>query len=146
MDWFESKTIVVPFDFSKHSVAAVKLAESMIGNQRQLHIVHVIPDLSASTYPGIIEGPFDDDVRKRDAETKMTEELCDVVTDAVSLQVRVGDPGSTIIAFANEIEADLIVMPSHGRTGIPRLLLGSVAERVIRLAECPVLIMRQAKK
>ena len=132
----------MPFDFSKESVEAVKLAETMVDDEPQIHVVHVIPDLHASTYPGLIDSPFDDDVRKREAKAKMVEELCDVATDAISLEVRVGDPGSTIVKFAGEVEAELIVMPSHGRSGISRMLLGSVAERVLRLAECPVLIVR----
>ena len=46
-------------------------------------------------------------------------------------------------SFAQEKHAELIVIPSHGRTGITRLLIGSVAERVVRLAHCPVLVLRK---
>ncbi|MEZ6094353.1 MAG: universal stress protein [Pirellulaceae bacterium] len=53
-----------------------------------------------------------------------------------------GDPGSEITRFAKENDAGLIVISSHGRTGVSRLLLGSVAERVVRLAPCPVLVLR----
>ena len=54
-----------------------------------------------------------------------------------------GDPGHEIVKYAEEIDADLIVIPSHGRTGLTRLLIGSVAERVVRLAHCPVLVLRK---
>ena len=54
----------------------------------------------------------------------------------------IGDPGSEITKLAKEVGAHLIIMPSHGRTGISRLLLGSVAERVLRLSHCPVLVLR----
>lgn len=63
------------------------------------------------------------------------------LTDAHAA-VRIGDPGGEIAAFAEELGAELIVLPSHGRTGLRRLLIGSVAERVIRLAHCPVLVLR----
>ena len=53
-----------------------------------------------------------------------------------------GDPGSEIAKLATDIQANLIVIPSHGRTGFKRILLGSVAERVLRLSACPVLVLR----
>lgn len=63
----------------------------------------------------------------------------------VSWRVAVGVPFEEIGKAAREEQADLIVMGTHGRTGLGRLLLGSVAERVIRTAPCPVLTVRQAK-
>jgi universal stress protein A len=56
--------------------------------------------------------------------------------------IRVGRPAHEIIAAAREWQADLIVIASHGRRGVPRLLLGSVAEEVVRHAPCPVLVVR----
>jgi len=53
-----------------------------------------------------------------------------------------GDPAEQILRVANEIHADLIVMGTHGRTGLERLLMGSVAEQVLRQAPCPVLTVR----
>jgi universal stress protein A len=57
-----------------------------------------------------------------------------------------GTPEAEIVAFAEEKRADLIVMASHGRTGLSRLLMGSVAEAVLRRATCPVLIVKQPAK
>ena len=57
--------------------------------------------------------------------------------------IREGDPGLLIADYAAEVHADLIVMPSHGYHGVKRLLLGSVAERVLRHANCPVLVLRR---
>ena len=59
------------------------------------------------------------------------------------MAVRFGDPASEIVDFASGIAADIIVLPSHGRTGLTHLLIGSVAERVIRLAKCPVLVLKE---
>jgi nucleotide-binding universal stress UspA family protein len=54
-----------------------------------------------------------------------------------------GEPAHGIADYAQDKKAELIVIPSHGRTGITRLLIGSVAERVVRLAHCPVLVLRK---
>ena len=61
----------------------------------------------------------------------------------VRIELIIGNPPHGIADFAEQIDADLIVMPSHGRTGLKRLLIGSVAERVVRLAHCPVLVLRK---
>jgi nucleotide-binding universal stress UspA family protein len=66
-------------------------------------------------------------------------------TGAWEAQVTVGDPAAEIVALADTLGVDLIVMATHGRTGLPHLLLGSVAEKVVRHAPCPVLLVRQRK-
>ena len=58
----------------------------------------------------------------------------------------IGDPGHEITEYAEEIGASLIITPSHGRTGLSRLLIGSVAERVVRLAKCPVMVLKSKHK
>jgi nucleotide-binding universal stress UspA family protein len=63
-----------------------------------------------------------------------------------SYRVQVGVPFEEIVKVAEEERADMIVMGTHGRGGLNRVLLGSIAERVIRLAPCPVLTVRQAKR
>ena len=60
----------------------------------------------------------------------------------IKVECLVGDPGKEIVDLAESLRANMIIMPSHGRKGLSRLLLGSVAERVLRLASCPVLILR----
>ena len=72
----------------------------------------------------------------------MREKLADKKYAGVQMKVSFGDPGSEIAAFAKTEKADLIVLPSHGRTGLRHLLIGSVAEKVVRLAHCPVLVLR----
>lgn len=61
---------------------------------------------------------------------------------AMEHHLEYGDPAAVILKFAREIGADLIVMGTHGRTGLRRLLMGSVAEQVVRKASCPVLTLR----
>ena len=58
-------------------------------------------------------------------------------------EVRSGPPGPTVVAFAGEGNADLVIMGSHGRTGVTRLLLGSVARHVLHHSSCSVLVVRQ---
>ena len=57
-------------------------------------------------------------------------------------EVLVGDPGTVCADRAASLKAELIVIPSHGRSGVSRLLLGSVTERIVRLAPCPVLVLK----
>ena len=145
MEWLKNKAIVVPFDFSDDSVGAIKVAEQIAVDEQEIHVIHVVADLDATTYPGLIGSPFDDDLRIREAKEKMVEALCNVASDTISLEVRVGDPGHTIVAFAEQLHAGQIIMPSHGRRGIPRILMGSVTERVTRHAHCPVLVLKAEK-
>jgi nucleotide-binding universal stress UspA family protein len=85
---------------------------------------------------------IDDAERIRHASQAMSEELSDPSLKGVVSEVRLGDPGQVIADRAVELGADLIVIPSHGRTGFTRFLLGSVAERVVRLSHCPVLVTK----
>lgn len=63
----------------------------------------------------------------------------------VTLHIEPGDPAETISGYAARVQADLIVMATHGRTGLRHLVLGSCAEKVVRTAGCPVLVMRDKK-
>ena len=60
----------------------------------------------------------------------------------ISHEILVGDAGTTVVDRAESLGAELIVVPSHGRSGLTRMLLGSVAERILRLAKCPVLVLK----
>jgi len=129
--------VLVATDFSECADKAVELACEMAQKfAAELHIVHVIKD--ALPYHGYdIDCP--DDIRQQlDAlpgpawESQLT----------VTRSVRVGPPPSEIVTDAQEREAALIVVGTHGHSGLKSLFLGSVAERVVRAAECPVLTVR----
>jgi nucleotide-binding universal stress UspA family protein len=77
------------------------------------------------------------------AQRHLAEFLARLGLSAAQGVVRLGDPGLDITEYADEIQSDLIVIPSHGYHGVKRFLLGSVAERVIRHAHCPVLVLRR---
>lgn len=141
MSWLPKKKVVVPFDFSEQSLAAVDVGLSLVADPTQLYIVFVLAVLEPAE-PGMIWNTADEHSRKRHAEQALRERLADTKYNGVNLEVAFGDPGHEIARFAESIQADLIAIPSHGRTGISRLLVGSVAERVVRLAHCPVLVLK----
>lgn len=141
MSEFQAKTIVVPVDFSDKSLAAVDRALSIAGDPSDVHVVHVIPELNVAE-AGVIWQEIDNVTRSQHAMDFLRERLADDKYAQIQIHVEVGDPGYRIVDFAKQIDADLIVMPSHGRTGLAHMLVGSVAERVVRLSECPVLVLK----
>ena len=145
MTWLPKTCVVVPFDFSEQSAKALEAARDMVDELAHLHVIHVLPKITAAE-PGVIWTVTDDEARIRHAEMAFREGFAASPFCKSDLHVRIGDPGSEIVKFAEQLQADLIVMPSHGRSGIPRLLIGSVAERVLRLAHCPVLVLRGLSK
>ena len=123
------KGIVLPVDGSRYSQAAALTTLNMVQRcKAPLTIVSVASD----------------ERLRADAQGHV-EQVSKLFSDAgyeADTDVRVGSPESEIIACANERAADLIVMGSHGSTGLERLLVGSVSERVIGLAECPVWVVK----
>ena len=140
MSLVKQERVIVPVDFSDDSLAAVDKALELVEQESQLVVLHVLPVLTVME-PGVIWDTIDDAGRIQHARRALTERLAH--HPDVQIHVVVGDPGREIADFAQQEEAALIVMPSHGRTGMERLLLGSVAERVLRLARCPVLVLKQ---
>ncbi len=148
---FPPRRILVPTDFSEHSEHAVKYAASMAArNEGHVTILHVAPDIPAIVSPipestAMQAWSFTEALRERRtaAHGRMDDEIGPYLGD-VEFEVlfEEGEPASTIARIADEREIDLVVMGSHGRTGLRRALLGSVAERTVRLAEVPVLIVR----
>jgi len=136
-------TILYPTDFSVSSEAALEVATAVAQRSgARLVITHVKNDdapTRAST--DSISIPSDVD------ETSLTRMLDEIhPTDANVEHKHVllsGDPAEEILRLAERERADLIVMSTHGRTGLSRMLLGSVAESVVRRARCPVLTLKQ---
>jgi len=141
MAWIPKEKVVVPVDTSDQSKAAVDTALELVADPTHVYIVHALPDITP-TEPGVIWDAISDDSRREHAEQYLRDRFSDPKYAGLHVAIFVGNPGFTITEHAEEIGADLIVIPSHGRTGLKRLLLGSVAERVLRLAHCPVLVLR----
>jgi len=142
MHWLPRKTVVVPIDFSDDAFAALKTAGELATDQADLHIIHVLP-LMEPTDPGIIWATVDDGSRRDHASKALRQELTDRGFDGIDMVIRFGDPGHEIANYAAEVKAGLVVVSSHGQTALRHLLIGSVAERVVRLAHCPVLVLKQ---
>jgi nucleotide-binding universal stress UspA family protein len=144
MKQFKNNTIVVPFDFSDESTAAVETALQWAEPTTRIHIVHVVEPTPAliSLDPAMPIPPSYDQDRHDLAEESLAKLYGNGKDDRIKLHCLVGDPGAEIADLAESLRANMIIMPSHGRKGLSRLLLGSVAERVLRMAQCPVLILR----
>jgi nucleotide-binding universal stress UspA family protein len=140
MAWYPRKCVLVPVDFSDPSFEAIKTALELVAHPADVHALHVMaPMTDMSGIWSIISL----DERRDLAFKKLLERLSSDNLPPISAGVRTGDPGEAIADYATEIKADLIVLPSHGRRGLNRMLMGSVAERVARLSPCPVLILRR---
>lgn len=142
MRWLPRQVVVVPVDFSEASFAALGTARELVDDPEHLHVVHVLPVLEAND-PGVIWHMIDDEGRSQHAAEALNKALADRGHEPPQVAVRFGDPGHEIARYAEEVEAGLIVVASHGKSGLTRLLIGSVADRVVRLAHCPVLVLRR---
>ena len=143
MPTFKNQIIVLPFDFSNPARKAVQQLLEWADHSNTITILHVVipsPGLVGIDPPVFV--PPDIDEKAQDAALEKMKREYGGKRDNLQFRCLIGDPGSEIVNFTEEQNADLIVMPSHGRTGISRLLLGSVAERVLRLANRPVLVLR----
>lgn len=142
MTYFPKKCVVVPVDFSAESLAAVEVGRTLVDVPEHLHIVHVLIDITPLE-AGEVWGVTDPQARVEQVEKMLKEKLAGPQHHGIHTAVLLGEPAHGIANYAQEKHAELIVIPSHGRTGITRLLIGSVAERVVRLAHCPVLVLRK---
>jgi nucleotide-binding universal stress UspA family protein len=142
MTYFPKGSVVVPVDFSAQSMGAIDVGLQLVSDPKQLHVVHVIIDITPLE-AGEVWGVIDPQARVDQIEKLLKQKLTEPKYSGVNIAVLMGEPAHSIANYAQEKQADLIVIPSHGRTGITRLLIGSVAERVVRLAHCPVLVLRK---
>ncbi len=142
MSWLPRQIVVVPVDFSDDSFAALETARELVDDPAHLHVVHVLPILEAND-PGVIWHMIDDESRSQHAAEALRKELADRGHQRSQAAVRFGDPGHEIAQYAEQVDAGLIAVSSHGKSGLTRLLIGSVADRVVRLAHCPVLVLKR---
>jgi nucleotide-binding universal stress UspA family protein len=139
--------ILAPTDFSEYSkksvASALELAKKFGARLTILHVVELPPYPVEGYVPPNLSATFLEDL-----ERQATVDLAQVVPEAEAAKVEVarivavGTPYRTIIETAESNHVDLIVMATAGRTGFSHLVLGSIAERVVRTASCPVLTIR----
>jgi nucleotide-binding universal stress UspA family protein len=136
---FPFRSILVPLDFDDSSRAALELAKQLAATaDATLHLLHVIAIVLAPGEPATIVVARQDEVKA--ALEKIAKEQLGVVK--YQIHTRTGDTARGVVEAARELHTDLIAMPTHGRRGLPHFFLGSVAERVVREAPCPVLTVR----
>jgi nucleotide-binding universal stress UspA family protein len=141
--------ILVPVDFSDSSARALRhAAELATESGGTLAIVHVVP--ADYGWLGIGRGESRDLDRslQRQAADRLRAFADEHVAHnvAADLEVRIGQPAEEIVLAARESKCDSIVLSTRGLTGLDRYLIGSVADRVARLAPCPVVLMRPGKR
>ena len=142
------KNILAPTDFSEVSSVAVayaaKLANAMGAS---LHLHHAAPDPQAGDWAVESAGMGHTLDQAAGADQEKLDTLLtadDRVNLTVESHVAFGPPADRIIDYATEHDVDLIVMGTHGRGGIEKMWLGSVTEKVLRQADCPVLVVRHS--
>lgn len=137
------KKILVPIDFSQFSDKALRYAEGLAAKfHAELHLLHAF-----ETMPIMAEGgyfPPDIASQEEKAARQMLNELDVTVPEEVQIvrELKHGHPFVEIVRYAKKNDIGLIVIGTHGRGAIAHMLLGSVAEKVVRKASCPVLTVR----
>ncbi len=151
----EIRAILAPTDFSEHAAKALRYAAGLAERLgATLHLLHVLPDVLPMA-PDLVAGAPDMFIAPalppdyyRETGVESLEALGHVLdpswgaVPAVETAVRRGDPVEEIVAYATERRIDLIVIATHGRGGLSHVLVGSVAEAIIRHAPCPVMTIR----
>lgn len=146
-----NRKYLVPVDFSKASDAAVDHAVKLAREHKgEVVLLHVIPTSALMmTGPDAASGTMIAEVERAqlgEAQKQMEKLVRRKKLKPGSFQpviVKSGDPAQVIADRAKKMRAAMIVMGSHGRTGLKRLVLGSVAERTLRYSRCPVLIVKK---
>ena len=143
------QTIIVPVDFSKTTEKLVEYAMYMALQLDAVpHFVHVVDYYSGDAMLGV---PYVLEVNEKllsDSKVRMSNLVADQKEKCPECtgEVATGDTVDRITAIAEEKNCDLIVISTHGAKGLEKILLGSVAERVLKRAHCPVLIMNPFRK
>ena len=146
-------TIVLPTDFSANSQAAVPYAVELAKNGGEIFLLNVFEDIeshamlaTSGTGVALDWTGFIEEMRQQHAK-KLKAEAAALGASGVKVKSIMVDgyAAEAIVAFAREKKADCIVIATHGRSGLSHLFYGSVAERVVRFSECPVLSVKPAK-
>ena len=144
MSWTAAyKKILVPIDFSPCALLALENARQIATKAgARIHLIHaweiawVHPEVSVVSGDQLVSLA---EHTRLEAEDRMQKLVPGEASANISSSVRRGHPSDVVVSCAREESVDLIVMGTHGRTGLSHLILGSVAQKVLRRAPCPVL-------
>ena len=135
--WMTDRIVVVPLDMSEFSLKALETARNLASNLSGIRIVHVLPAGDRST--------LNYEHRNDQTRAAMSAFIQEHGYPKMDISIREGEPVKQIVQFAEDCDAGLIVMPSHGRGMLTEMLLGSTTYSVVRRAHCPVLVLKPKK-
>jgi nucleotide-binding universal stress UspA family protein len=135
--WMTDRIVVVPLDMSEFSLNALETARNLASDVANIRIVHVLPTVDRSSL----------NYERRNEQTRaaMSAFIQEHGHPKMNITICEGDPIKEIIHFAENCDAGLIVIPSHGRGMLTEMLLGSTTYSVVRRATCPVLVLKPKK-
>jgi universal stress protein A len=140
------KKILVPSDFSPASHNAFRFALHF-GQHfgAQLHVIHVLEPVLSPRFAGLPEAPAlsKDELATVEKDLRTWADSAGAVGVPTKLVIRNGLPGHEIVEAAKDLEVDLVILATQGHTGWKHFCIGSTAERVVRAAPCPVLVVRE---
>jgi nucleotide-binding universal stress UspA family protein len=142
------RRILLPVDFSEHSKSALRYARALATiYDARLEVVHVIDSEIIPVVYGLdAMAPPTEQVHQRAAEALRDLVAGETEAEQITTTVTVGHPATEVLAYAKTREVDLIVIATHGRSGLKHFLMGSVAEKVVRMAPCPVFTVKSFGK
>jgi len=143
--------ILCPIDFSENSLEALRYAaHTALKENATVYLIHIVDsrvyDYGGPIYEPVMPAmkPVIDQASKDQLRDKLLEKVPKEIKGRVETVVSFGVPFVEIIKAARDYDIDLIIMGTHGRRGISHMLIGSVAEKVVRKAPCPVLTVRSS--
>ncbi len=147
---FAPKKILVPTDFSKYSDAALNKAIDMAGrHDAKIYLLHVIDKgLQDCAIDYCLDFKIIEAIKKdslREAKARLKKEADEIVKKKkvkITFDIKRGFPADVILSEQKAKKIDLVVIASHGRTGILKQMIGSVADKVVKGASCPVMVVK----
>jgi universal stress protein A len=142
------KTILCPVDFSDASRNAVRYAREFAKSmQASIHLLNIVEPRPMAVDISLNYVPVEEELEKA-ASDDLREILGELAADGIKAEcgVEIGNPADIILDAIDRLDANLVIMGSHGKKGLSRLIMGSVAETVVRKANCPVLTVKAEEK
>ncbi len=139
------KAILSPVQFDDNSMAALSVAKELaLTYGATVYVLYVVPIILVPGEGYIVYSLEEQEQNAKKSLAEMAQQrLSGVKYETIT---KIGEVAKSVLDVAHEVHADLIVMATHGRSGIPHFFLGSVAEKVVREAQCPVLTVRPTVK
>jgi nucleotide-binding universal stress UspA family protein len=142
--------VLIATDGSQLSIDAARRGVSLLAQPTSVTLLTVLTDMpgdDAGGFEGSVYSPEEAEqlweAEQREATDELRRTAAALTGCDVDMRIEVGDVATTICRVAEELPADVVIVGSHGRTGLKRILLGSVSEHVVRHAPCPVLVVHE---